>query len=834
MVVAAGCATTDDGTTTAAPTLSNVTTAAPEGTTADNGNTNTPVNEEATYTYNYAMSAFPTNWNPHQYQTAIDSEILDYASAGFYTFDYNDAKDGYQLVPSMATAEPVDVTADYVGSYGITEGESARAWKITLKDNIKWDDGTLITASDFVESAKLLLDPVAQNYRADTLYQGNLSIVNAKNYLYAGQHAYIQTMISAGDEYVMPDELETDENGYYVVGDSDLGFKPASGGVWSSNSLQDYYDYGYFTEEDMTLWDTVIVAAADETGVVKVNADVRDALMTFVAHLKGYADVAAYAEAEGDYASVEWEEFLYLGHTYESMDFSEVGMFAPSDTELVIVLEKPLSGFYLLYSLTSSWLVKQDLYESCMSVKDGVYTNTYGTSVDTFASYGPYKLTAFQQDKQYTMEKNEYYFDASDDTYQTTAIVVDCVDNSSTRLEKFLNGELDTYGLNAEDMESYSASDYTYYATGDSTFFVALNPDKDALEAEQAKLGDNYNKTILTVKEFRQALSYALDRASFALATLPTNSPAFGIFSTTIISDPENGIAYRTTEQAKQVLVNFWGLADDVGEGKLYATVDEAVESITGYNLEMAREYFDIAYDKAIEAGLMDEDDVVSICIGIPSTSTTYTKGNDFLVNCYTDAVKGTKLEGKLEFTLDDTIGNDFATALQNNKVNLLFFVGWTGSALDPYGLMEAYTSADYQYDPSWDTTVEKLTVTLTDGVDYTATVWDWTEAIAGTEITIMDADGNAKAFSAGPSDGVDDDRFLILAALEGAVLSTYDLLPLVDDSSAQMKGMQINYYTEDYIFGLGFGGIKYYTYNYTDAQWDEYVKAQGGTLNYK
>ena len=282
------------------------------------------------------------------------------------------------------------------------------------------------------------------------------------------------------------------------------------------------------------------------------------------------------------------------------------------------------------------------------------------------------------------------------------------------------------------------------------------------------------------------------------------------------------------------MLVNFWGLADEVGEGKLYATVEEAVESITGYNLEMAREYFDIAYDKAIEQGLMDEDDKVSICIGIPASSTAYTKGNDFLVNCYTDAVKGTKLEGKLEFTLDDTIGNDFATALQNNKVNLLFFVGWTGSALDPYGLMEAYTSADYQYDPSWDTTVEKLTVTLTDGVDYTATVWDWTDTLAGNEITIMDADGNAKAFSAGSSDGVDEDRFLILAALEGAVLSTYDLIPLVDDSSAQMKGMQINYYTEDYIFGLGFGGLKYYTYNYTDAQWAEYVKAQGGTLNYK
>ncbi len=45
---------------------------------------------------------------------------------------------------------------------------------------------------------------------------------------------------------------------------------------------------------------------------------------------------------------------------------------------------------------------------------------------------------------------------------------------------------------------------------------------------------------------------------------------------------------------------------------------------------------------------------------------------------------------------------------------------------------------------------------------------------------------------------------------------------------------MQIKYFTEDYVFGMGRGGIKYYTYNYTDAEWDKYVQDQGGQLNYK
>ena len=74
---------------------------------------------DATYTYNTALSEFPTNWNYHTYQTATDAEILDYISSSFYIFDYNETLDGYAMVDGMAVGEPVDVTADYVGQFGI-------------------------------------------------------------------------------------------------------------------------------------------------------------------------------------------------------------------------------------------------------------------------------------------------------------------------------------------------------------------------------------------------------------------------------------------------------------------------------------------------------------------------------------------------------------------------------------------------------------------------------------------------------------------------------------------------------------------------------------------
>ena len=778
---------------------------------------------DATYTYNVAMSTFPTNWNPHVYQTATDAEILDYISEGFYSFDYNETKDGYKIVPQMATAEPVDVTADYVGQYGIEEGDTAKAWKITLRDDLCWEDGTAIKAQDFVTSAELLLNPIAANHRADSLYSGNMTIVNAKNFLYNGQYVYETNMIptAAPEEYIPVDQLVKDADGYYTTPDGNaIVVKLSSGGTWSSNSIEEYGEAGYFVLEDGTDPFETLKAAADASGVIKVNDEILAILDNF-------------CKTNGGGYDNEWQEFCFLGEQFPEMDFSEVGVLATADNELVIVLEKPLEGFYLLYSLTSSWLVNETLYKECETVTDGVYNNTYGTSAETTISYGPYTLESFQADKQYILKRNENHYDVKAGYYKTTAMQVECVDEASTRLEYFLKGDLDTYGLQAEDMATYQQSEYTYFTDGESTFFVAFNPDMGGLKSAQTAAGENINKTILTVKEFRQALSFALNREEFALATMPTLSPAFGIYSNLIISDPENGVAYRTTDEAKKVLADFWGVSSEIGEGKMYADLDEAVNSITGYNLDKAKQLFDAAYDKAIADGLMDEDDVIEIKIGLPSTSSTYTNGYEFFVNGYTEAVKGTKLEGKLTFSKDDTIGNGFSDALRANQVDMLFYVGWTGSALDPYGLMEAYTTEDYQYNPCWDTSAEMWDITLSDGVTYTASVLDWTYCMGGETITITAADGTTKEFSCGTADKNPEDRFAILTGLEGAVLSTYELLPLTGDATAALKGMQIKYYTENYVYGVGRGGLKYMDYNYSDAEWADYVAEQGGSLVY-
>lgn len=790
---------------------------------------------EATYTYNTYWSEFPTVWSPFQMQTATDGDLMDYLSDGFYGFDFNETLDGYVMKPAMAVDFPVDVTADYVGEkWGIEEGETARAWKITLREDLKWQDGTPITAADFAKSAQYLLNPKAANYRADSYYSGQLIIKNAQGYAYSGREISYQENNTNGERFVVAD-FTKGEDGVYVTPQGKVVYIAVKAGLsdWlSGNSLEKYvtsYGESYFGMEN---WDALL-AAANEDGYVALTDETMAWLVSVI------ATNPAWGESEENVP-----DYLAYDYVNPTVAWEDVGFLATGDNEITLILDKALEGFYLHYSLTSSYLVNIPLYESLIVETDGVFTNAYGTSLETSFSYGPWILERYQSDKEIHLSKNPnwygYALPENEGLYQTTDIQIDCIEEPSTAYEMFFNGLLDAKGLDVDYIDEYIDSDYTYFSEGDSVFAMVFNPDLEALTANQAAAGENVNKTILTVKEFRMAMSMAMDRQAFCLATSPSNAPAFYLYGGQIVADPENGIFYRTTDLAKDVIVDFWALGDDIGEGKLYADKDEAIDALTGYNLAMGQEYFNKAYDIAIEQGLMDEDDIVTIIVGTPNaTSKFYNNGYEFIVNNYTEAVKGTKLEGKLVFTRDSTLGNGFSDALKNNTVDMLFGVGWTGSTFDPYGLMEAYTKESYQYDPSWDTSTHMLTINL-DGVNYTASVIDWTYSMTGTPVTAK-ADklaipgvGTLTDVEVTLDTALTTSNVEILAALEGCVLQNYDFIPLMGDASAALKGMQIEYYLEDEVFPMGRGGIKYMTYNYTDAEWEAFVAEQGGTLNYK
>ena len=76
--------------------------------------------------------------------------------------------------------------------------------------------------------------------------------------------------------------------------------------------------------------------------------------------------------------------------------------------------------------------------------------------------------------------------------------------------------------------------------------------------------------------------------------------------------------------------------------------------------------------------------------------------------------------------------------------------------------------------------------------------------------------------------------KLQILANMEEAYLNFYYRIPLASTTLPFMMSYQCNQYTADYNIMYGFGGISLVTFNYTDAEWAEFVSEQGGTLSYE
>ena len=57
---------------------------------------------------------------------------------------------------------------------------------------------------------------------------------------------------------------------------------------------------------------------------------------------------------------------------------------------------------------------------------------------------------------------------------------------------------------------------------------------------------------------------------------------------------------------------------------------------------------------------------------------------------------------------------------------------------------------------------------------------------------------------------------------------------PFWCSSSAGLLSQKIAYPTYEEVFEVGFGGIRFMTFNFTDAEWDQYCADNNYQLNYQ
>lgn len=754
------------------------------------------IGEAGEYTDMRAMTTSPSNWNPHTWENSIDTNILDNITTSLFSYDYDydsgSMTMGYSIIPRMLAELPIDVTEEYAGQYNVPEDATeGYAHKFILRDTLQWEDGTPIDADTFVYSVKELINPAMANHRADMLWSGAQVVYGAERYFKQGQNAPMSL-----DKYAEMQGYETVDE--FVADNADM---PAS--VNWSRSFNDMYVDGEWGGEDF------------ENKIVDSGLTIADIKDLFIEKALEWGET----EEQGiEYYEAE----TFIMYDYPEMDFSEVGFQKTGDLEFVVIKDKPLIGFDFYWNCRSYDLVYEPFYEAAKIETEGseLVTSSYQTKLDNTMSYGPYKLVAFQDDKFFELEKNENWFgwDVPElaEKYEATRIYYQIVKQASTRYQMFLKGQLNWYGLQPEEAEEYRGSEFVVYTPGNFTGNLLIQTQKDALAGRES---DGINKTILTIPEFRMALSYSIDRADFALAATAASIPGFGLLNSTYIADPETMTPYREYDAAKETLLSVYGM--EYGEDTDYATLDDAYNAMTAYDLDAAKEYFDIAYDKAIEQGLMTEDDKVVIAFSFSEDNESSQRTYNYINENWKNAVEGTKLEGKLEVEYDPTAGANFGTNFKNG-ISDITIAGWSGAAMDPFYLISAYLFDDYRYNLAYNPEGHEIEAEI-DGETYSLTPMEWWNAMMG-----LDPD---HPFGKGQT--TEENRIYILSLVEADILTDYSAVPLYYQTFAELVSQRIEHQSYDYeyhpLMGYGFA-----MYNFDDVEWTNYISEQGGFLEYK
>jgi oligopeptide transport system substrate-binding protein len=180
----------------------------------------------------------------------------------------------------------------------------------------------------------------------------------------------------------------------------------------------------------------------------------------------------------------------------EITDPSEVGIKAADEKTLVITLAKP-DPFFLeeMAQGINFYPIRKDYVEK--------YGKNYGSSPETFIGCGPFVLTEWSQGSKIVMEKNPLYWDA--DNIVLEKVVEYIVGDENTRVGMYDLGEVDgIYSISAVQTVKYSG-EYGTRAGGTLQHLVFMSKEG----------------AVLSNKNLRLALSYAIDRESIVKAISP-------------------------------------------------------------------------------------------------------------------------------------------------------------------------------------------------------------------------------------------------------------------------------------------------------------------------
>lgn len=767
------------------------------------------------YTMREYTAQMPSQWCTILSSDNVNNTMESYFTSAFYEFNYKFDANG-KIVPGAYTVEYSaatkleDVTKKYAGQYGLAaDAEKGQAFAMTLRNDLKWDDGTPIKAADFVYTMSQQLSPKYLFATASNYYSGNYVIHNAQNYVKQGQKGMFPAY-SVMKEYNVADDAKL---------------------IYSTTNSR-------VAEKGFTPENIVALFGIEGMTVEKINA----------LNGKSLADIKKDATLNETWEALlgAWKtdpneelDFFETEYEYPAMDFSEVGYFVgDNEYELVMVIDgtlRPLdeegnltyeAGYYF-----SGWpLVKKDLWERCEDQSKTPYANSYCTTQEKSASWGPYKLTYYQDQKTYTVSRNDKWFGYGlpqyANQYQTDAIVTEKIEEWDTAWLAFQKGNLDGIGMDVKIAADYRTSKRAYFTPETWTF--DLNIQSNAISRT-----DKRNNLLLNYADFRKAISLSLDRDDYCAKNNPSSQAALGLLNSMYYYDVENGKVYRDSIQAKEAILNAYGATKNadgswkVGE-TTYTDIEDALDATTGYNLTLARQLVENAIAQAKKDGKYSDGEEIILTYGIETQTANTDRAKNWFQAAFDNMTKGTSIEGKVKIEYFMFSSATWSEQFSKGEYDLCFGA-WGQAAFNPaYLLCETQISAENRYATNWDPKTVSVTVKATPDADHKDGIYTYN--LEQWRLILQGKDGCPVNFKNFPI----EDQLAALGAVETAILKEYYSIPVFSRYSASLMGYKVDYVSYEYNTFMGYGGIRYMTFNYDDTAWAEFVASNNNILNYK
>ncbi len=340
--------------------------------------------EENEYTLRLPLYTDLTCRNPHDHFSTKDYSPLALCEMGFVRPGCLDSDPAW--IYEMAV-DIEDVTASFSerAALGITD-TSGRVFRISLNPDAVWEDGTSIPADTYLHSMQLLLDSSLPDGRSLPFYSGPAAILNAAEFAQRGTPRYepIVPYHSPGVPAEYPQDLSNQEVYLHLT--------TRSMTLSDAYSVVDLLHEGY-VEESVYL---SLEKQANAYGYILLTDENKEDMISLA------KDVLAFFGLP--YSEDSFAEMLFrnTGKNWPDIPFSEVGLRKSGLFELIYITESVISMDDFLGVMSDNWLVDPSIYEIAPAL--------YGTSVESYRSYGPYRLEQIEESGSVFLMRNEKWY----------------------------------------------------------------------------------------------------------------------------------------------------------------------------------------------------------------------------------------------------------------------------------------------------------------------------------------------------------------------------------------------------------------------------------------